>query len=78
MKTAAIFLLRAQRAFSPLWRSLLGSPGPCCRFHPTCSEYAEESIRTHGLRRGGPMALRRLLRCHPWGGAGYDPVRRSA
>ncbi|NCZ96406.1 MAG: membrane protein insertion efficiency factor YidD [Verrucomicrobia bacterium] len=78
MKAAAIFTLRAQRAFSPIWRSLLGSSGPCCRFHPTCSEYAEEAIRSHGLIKGGGMALRRLLRCHPWGGAGFDPVRRSA
>ena len=77
MRTAALFLIRAQRAFSPFWRSLLGSPGPCCRFHPTCSEYAEEAIRTHGLLRGGGLAFRRLLRCHPWGGAGFDPVRRS-
>jgi len=78
MKTAALFLLRAQRAFSPMWRSLLGSSGPCCRFHPTCSEYAEEAIRSHGLMKGGGMAVRRLLRCHPWGGAGFDPVGRSA
>ena len=78
MKNVFIFLLHAQRAFSPLWRSLLGTPGPCCRFHPTCSEYAEEAIGQHGLVSGGAMALRRLSRCHPWGGAGHDPVRRSA
>ena len=78
MKTTAIFLIRLQRLFAPLWRSLLGSSGPCCRFHPTCSEYAEEAIRSHGLVQGGKMALRRLFRCHPWGGAGFDPVRRSA
>ena len=78
MKTAAIFLIRLQRLFAPLWRSLLGSSGPCCRFHPTCSEYAEEAIRSYGVMKGGGMAFRRLLRCHPWGGAGFDPVRRSA
>lgn len=78
MKNVVIFLLHSQRAFSPLWRSLLGTPGPCCRFHPTCSEYAEEAIRRHGLVSGGAMALRRLSRCHPWGGVGHDPVRRSA
>ena len=76
MKTAAIFLIRAQRAFSPVWRMLFGTPGPCCRFHPTCSQYAEEAIREHGVVRGGGLALRRLFRCHPWGGAGFDPVRR--
>jgi putative membrane protein insertion efficiency factor len=76
VKTAAIFLIRAQRAFSPFWRMLFGTPGPCCRFHPTCSHYAEEAIREHGLVRGGGLALRRLFRCHPWGGAGFDPVRK--
>ena len=78
MKTVVIFLLWLQRGLAPLWRSFLGSSGPCCRFHPTCSEYAEEAIRSHGLIGGGKMALRRLLRCHPWGGEGFDPVRRSA
>jgi putative membrane protein insertion efficiency factor len=76
MKTAAIFLIRAQRAFAPFWRMLFGASGPCCRFHPTCSQYAEEAIREHGLVRGGGLALRRLFRCHPWGGAGFDPVRK--
>lgn len=47
---------------------------PSCRFTPTCSEYALEAIRTHGFLRGTLLALRRLSRCHPWGGSGYDPV----
>lgn len=45
-----------------------------CRFEPSCSRYAAEALATHGATRGGAMALRRLCRCHPWGGAGYDPV----
>lgn len=45
-----------------------------CRFHPTCSAYAIEALRSHGSIRGSWLAFRRLLRCHPWGGAGYDPV----
>ena len=45
-----------------------------CRFAPSCSEYAAEAIELHGIGRGGWLALRRLLRCHPWGGSGYDPV----
>lgn len=45
-----------------------------CRFEPSCSRYAAEALTTHGAARGGVMALRRLCRCHPWGGAGYDPV----
>ena len=48
-----------------------------CRYVPTCSAYAEEAVETHGGWRGGWMALRRIGRCHPWGGHGYDPVRPS-
>ncbi len=60
--------VRLYRApFSPL-------VGMSCRFHPTCSAYALDALRTHGAIRGGWLALRRILRCHPWGGAGVDPV----
>lgn len=52
--------------------------GPSCRFVPTCSEYAREAVARHGAARGGTLALRRLLRCHPWGGAGLDPVPGAA
>ena len=47
---------------------------PSCRFTPTCSTYALEAIRKHGPLRGTLLAVRRILRCHPWGGSGYDPV----
>ncbi len=47
---------------------------PSCRYLPTCSEYAIESLRTHGPLRGTWLALRRIARCHPWGGSGHDPV----
>ena len=47
-----------------------------CRYHPTCSGYAMEAVRGHGGLRGGWLAARRLLRCHPWGGSGFDPVPR--
>lgn len=56
-----------QKAISP-W-----SP-PSCRFQPTCSSYAIEAIESHGAARGSWLALRRIGRCHPWGGHGYDPV----
>ncbi|MFO1518187.1 MAG: membrane protein insertion efficiency factor YidD [bacterium] len=57
-----------QNYLSPL------KPG-CCRFYPTCSEYSKESIRRHGLIRGGAKAFLRLLRCHPFHPGGHDPVK---
>lgn len=47
---------------------------PVCRFTPTCSQYAIEAIAKHGPLKGLWLAIRRILRCHPWGGSGYDPV----
>lgn len=47
---------------------------PTCRFTPTCSEYARQALIKHGPVKGLCLAIRRLLRCHPWGGSGYDPV----
>jgi len=48
--------------------------GGQCRFGPSCSEYAMEALAVHGALRGSWLAFRRFLRCHPWGGHGYDPV----
>lgn len=48
--------------------------GRQCRYTPTCSNYALEALRKHGLLRGGWLAFKRILRCAPWGGSGYDPV----
>lgn len=55
---------------------LLISPwlGSNCRFQPTCSSYAIEALQTHGVLRGTWLAAKRIGRCHPWGGSGYDPV----
>ena len=47
---------------------------PTCRYQPSCSAFAIEALEKHGAIKGGWMALRRLMRCHPWGGHGYDPV----
>ena len=47
---------------------------PRCRYQPTCSQYALEAIRKHGAIKGGYLAGKRICRCHPWGGSGYDPV----
>ncbi len=56
-----------QRLISPLM-------GPCCRFHPTCSEYAKEALESHGLVMGIWLTIKRLSKCHPLGGSGFDPV----
>jgi uncharacterized protein len=47
---------------------------PSCRFTPTCSQYAVEALRRYGPIKGLWLAIKRILRCHPWGGSGYDPV----
>lgn len=55
---------------------LIVSPiiGPCCRFHPSCSEYAIEAVGAHGVCKGAALAVRRVSKCHPWHPGGVDPV----
>ncbi len=55
---------------------LIVSPmlGSNCRFMPTCSEYAMESLKTYGLIKGAFLTAKRIGKCHPWGGHGYDPI----
>lgn len=68
MKRPFLWLLRGYKRFiSPLFP-------PACRFYPTCSDYAYQAIDKHGLAKGGLLAIRRLLKCHPFHEGGYDPV----
>lgn len=68
MKTILLGVIRAYRQFiSPLFP-------PSCRFQPTCSQYALEAIATHGAIKGSWLAIKRILRCHPFHPGGYDPV----
>ncbi|WBU54191.1 membrane protein insertion efficiency factor YidD [Paracoccus sp. SCSIO 75233] len=60
--------VRAYRLFFSPW------VGHGCRFQPTCSAYALEALQRHGAFRGTWLTVRRIFRCHPWGGDGYDPV----
>ena len=71
MKAVLLWMIRFYRRFlSPL-------RPPCCRFIPTCSAYALEAVEKYGALKGGFLALRRILRCNPWGGSGYDPYRKN-
>jgi uncharacterized protein len=68
MKKLALLLIKLyQVSISPVL-------GPACRFVPTCSEYAYQAISTYGVGRGGLLAMKRLLRCHPFKPGGFDPV----
>ncbi|MDD2388701.1 MAG: membrane protein insertion efficiency factor YidD [Desulfobacterales bacterium] len=63
-----LFIIKIyQYLISPLF-------GPVCRFYPSCSEYAYQAIKTHGVMKGGVLSLKRLVKCHPFHEGGYDPV----
>lgn len=69
MKRILIFLIKLYRTYiSPL------KPA-CCRFYPTCSQYAIEAIAKYGVVKGGFMSIKRILRCNPFNKGGYDPVK---
>jgi putative membrane protein insertion efficiency factor len=68
---SARLLLGVVRAYQWCLRPLLPR---CCRFHPSCSDYAHEALARHGALRGGLLSARRVCRCGPWHPGGYDPV----
>jgi uncharacterized protein len=68
------FLIRGYQLLVSPVLSFLGGPGSGCRFQPTCSVYFLQALEQHGLLHGAWLGLRRLCRCHPWGGQGHDPV----
>ncbi len=72
MRKLAIFLVLLPVRFYRLFISPLIPSS--CRYTPTCSEYALQAVQKHGPVKGVWLAIRRILRCHPWGGHGYDPV----
>ncbi|HRP89213.1 MAG TPA: membrane protein insertion efficiency factor YidD [Edaphocola sp.] len=72
MSVAAKILLAVFKGYQKLISPMLGSN---CRFTPTCSQYGVEAVKKYGFFKGGWMTLKRIGRCHPWGGHGYDPVK---
>ena len=68
MAQPLIWLVRLYRVALSPWL------GFNCRYRPTCSSYAIEALQVHGVLKGSWLAARRIGRCHPWGGSGYDPV----
>ncbi len=66
---ACVCLVRIYQATFSVWRG-----APCCRFSPSCSAYMIEALEKHGLIKGLYLGCRRILRCHPFGAYGYDPV----
>ncbi len=73
VRLAAWLLRLYQLTVSPALHAVCG-PGCGCRFEPTCSAYARQALFRHGFIAGCGLALRRILRCHPWSPGGYDPV----
>ena len=66
-----LFIIKMyQKLISPFFPS-------SCRFQPTCSHYTKDALLSHGIAKGSYLGIKRILRCHPWGGSGYDPVSKK-
>lgn len=74
MKFLLLLLVRLYQIVVSRPLHILAGPGSGCRFTPTCSQYFLEAVQLHGAWKGGLLGIRRLLRCHPWGPCGHDPV----
>ncbi|MFH1182949.1 MAG: membrane protein insertion efficiency factor YidD [Candidatus Moraniibacteriota bacterium] len=75
-KLLIVIIKLYQKLLSPdqsFWGKRLGFK--ICRFHPTCSQYAIDALQKHGVVKGNYLAVKRVLRCHPWNPGGHDPVR---
>ena len=68
MKQIGIFLVKIYQKIIPTYYRA------CCRYHPSCSEYAIAALNKYGLIKGGWIAIKRILRCNPWGSSGHDPL----
>ena len=66
-----LFIIKMyQKLISPFFPS-------SCRFQPTCSHYTKDALLSHGIAKGSYLGIKRILKCHPWGGSGYDPVPKK-
>ena len=70
-KLVILFLIKIIKGYQSFISPMLGNN---CRFFPTCSNYCEEALLKHGLIKGSQLSVKRILKCHPWGGEGCDPI----
>ena len=74
IRSAVVVVLRALRLLLAPFESMVSVTPRLCKYEPTCSHYAEQAVRRHGVARGLALAGWRVLRCNPWSHGGYDPV----
>lgn len=75
MRNITLFFIKSYKNIvSPFFDSIFGK-GSMCRFEPTCSQFMYQSVEKHGAFKGIKAGIKRILKCHPWGQSGYDPVK---